>query len=363
MLGTGAFTSVEADRTASVAVAGDEDAFLRLAPCTDDSGNVLPNGEYVQEEDGMLTLDLTGDNSTPSGTGVNAEATSRFDNVFEIRNQGTQPIGVWLETADAAMADVDGDGDDEPRIEFYRADDPSTDIVDDGSSLNAKCLDVGESVCVGFIIRTQGLSSGDTEDQLFAGSPPTYPGSNDEELVVNGDAEVGCEAPTGGGGSGPRRLSTGVADWQVTSLPSGASPPTGATLPYPAYEITPPQVWATSGTDAEWVDPFNDGERIDDPEGEYDYELEFEVATERTLVVEEYGSDNEVEFFLDGTSIGGTGGGNAFQSLRSNVSNQLVDAGSHTLRAAVYNRPKRSSVPADQDTNPTGLLVAARLDP
>ena len=199
ILGTGAFTSVEADRSASVAVADDEDAFLRLAPCTDDNGNVLPNGEYVQAENGVLTLDLTGDNPTNAGgQGVNADATSRFDNVFEIRNQGTQPIGVWLEAADAATAgDVDGDGHDEPRIEFYRADDPSTEIVEDGSSLNAKCLDVGESVCVGFIIRTQGLSSGDDETHLFDGSPP---GSDGEELVVNADVDVACDVPSGGGG-------------------------------------------------------------------------------------------------------------------------------------------------------------------
>jgi hypothetical protein len=197
IVSSGAFTSVEADRTADVAVADDTDAFLRIGPCTDDSGNPLPNAEYVQLDNGTMTLDLTGDNETSGGgVGVNAGAVSRFDDVFEIRNQGTQPIGVWLEAAEPVMADVDGDGENEPRIEFYRSDDPNSDFVADGSDLNAKCLDVGESICIGFIIRTEGLDDDDDEAALF--DTGTLPGGNDEELVVNGDADVGCEVPSGG---------------------------------------------------------------------------------------------------------------------------------------------------------------------
>ncbi len=342
LTGTGAFTSVSADRNVAVSVAGDTSAFLQLQSCPGS-----PNGEYAQINNGKLELDLTDDNPTSGdGTGVNADATTVFDNVFEIANQGTQPVGVWLNVDPADTENGD------PAIELYRNGDQSNVII--GQS-NAYCLGVGDSICVGFVIRTQRISNG---EDLFA----SMPGSGGEAMVINADAEVGCEAPSGGGSSGLRRLSTGVADWQVTSLPSGVSAPAGDT-PYSAYEITPPEVWSMSSTDAEWVDPFDDGGRIDDPEGDYDYELEFDVSTERTLVIEEYGSDNEVEFFLNGASIGGTGGGNAFQSLRSNISSQTVASGSHTLKATVTNRRKNQDVPDDKDTNPTGLLVAARLDP
>ena len=181
MMGIGAFTSASAERSVSVQVASDESAFLAMRPC-----DGSPSGAYVDSENGSIQLDLTSDNPTSAGgEGVNADATSRFDQVFEIQNQGTQPVGVWL-NVDAAMHGG------EPRIEFYQEDDLSTGIAGQAST---ECLNVGESFCIGFIIRTQGLSSGATEDALFASTP----GSHGEEMVVNADAEVRCGSGGGGG--------------------------------------------------------------------------------------------------------------------------------------------------------------------
>ena len=353
-VGTGAFTSVSADRSVSVAVAGDQNAFLRIGPCTDDSGNPTPNSAYAQFEGGTFTLDLTGANGNdpPAGSGVNADAVSRFDDVFEIRNQGTQPIGAWLEAADAAT-NPDGD----PKIEFYRDGDPGSDIVAEGNSLNAKCLDVGERICIGFRIRTES----DDEDETDLFDTGTLPGSNGEELVINGDVDVACGAPSGSGGAtdpDPTRLDTGEQDWTVVALPPEARAEAPADPPYEAFTVDPPSVWATS-EEAEWIDPFDDGGREDDPANgsvPFVYELNFETTAERTLTIEEYGSDNPVEFFLDGSNIGGSEGENAFRSLRSNLPAQSINAGEHTLRAEVINNPGASG------GNPTGLLVAARLE-
>jgi hypothetical protein len=60
LLGSGAFTSVEADRNLAIDVAGDANAFLRLAPCTLD-GEEQPNGAYVHgHSDGTMSIDLSG---------------------------------------------------------------------------------------------------------------------------------------------------------------------------------------------------------------------------------------------------------------------------------------------------------------
>jgi hypothetical protein len=87
--GTGAFTSVEANRDVSVEVADDASAFLRMAAAGEG------NDEYVTTDGGELGIDITGSNPTDAGgEGVNANATTVIADLFEIQNQGTQEIEV-----------------------------------------------------------------------------------------------------------------------------------------------------------------------------------------------------------------------------------------------------------------------------
>jgi Protein of unknown function (DUF1102). len=65
--GTGAFTSVEADRDVAVDVAGDANAYLALQ-------GVGPNKDYLLTDNGTIGLNLTGSNTNISGSGVNANA-------------------------------------------------------------------------------------------------------------------------------------------------------------------------------------------------------------------------------------------------------------------------------------------------
>ena len=83
--GTGAFTSVQADRTMTVATANDADAFLALD--TIDSPN---SAEFAEITDGTLEIDI-GD-TDDGGSGVNLNAITHIDRVFKITNQGTRPL-------------------------------------------------------------------------------------------------------------------------------------------------------------------------------------------------------------------------------------------------------------------------------
>jgi hypothetical protein len=90
-VGTGAFTSVSADRSVSVQVADDADAFLAMTPSNG------PNGDYASSNDGELVVQLNGSDGTPSGSGVNDDAVTKIKDVFRMRNQGTQRIYVYIE--------------------------------------------------------------------------------------------------------------------------------------------------------------------------------------------------------------------------------------------------------------------------
>jgi hypothetical protein len=77
LVGTGAFSSVEADRTVSVTTAGDGSALLGLTA----------DGEYVTGPDSgsTLTIDLFSD-----GSGVNQNAVTTLDGVISITNNSAE---------------------------------------------------------------------------------------------------------------------------------------------------------------------------------------------------------------------------------------------------------------------------------
>ncbi|MUV60633.1 hypothetical protein [Halobacterium sp. CBA1126] len=90
-IGTGAFTSVQADRTVSVNTAADNDAFLAF----ETSG--ATNSAYVSNADsGAVSFNLDGD-ADVDGTGVNQDGTTQINDIVKVRNQGTQPVLVYVE--------------------------------------------------------------------------------------------------------------------------------------------------------------------------------------------------------------------------------------------------------------------------
>lgn len=124
VVGSGAFSSVEAERDITVNVAGDENAFLRIAPLDG------PNGNYATTEGGTLTIDLSDDNDEVQGDGLNQNAVTTIRNVFEIGNQGTQPVGVQITDPvlipedDVAVAILPEDEDPTEPIELEPGEEP-----------------------------------------------------------------------------------------------------------------------------------------------------------------------------------------------------------------------------------------------
>ncbi|MDZ5810172.1 DUF1102 domain-containing protein [Halorubrum sp. AD140] len=91
VVGSGAFTSVEADRSVEVDVADDASAFLSL------EGNDTPNGnEYVENDGNGNTLSLDFTETGEDGEGLNQKADTIIRDLFTIRNQGTQTVFVGV---------------------------------------------------------------------------------------------------------------------------------------------------------------------------------------------------------------------------------------------------------------------------
>jgi len=86
-IGTGAFTSVRAERSINVSTAGDVDAYLGLDAST---------SVYAEQISGQLELQFDGSNSGQNGDGLNANADTLFTDVFRIENNGTNDIRVQI---------------------------------------------------------------------------------------------------------------------------------------------------------------------------------------------------------------------------------------------------------------------------
>lgn len=79
---TGAFTTVTAERTAQVSVAGDDAALLQLtAPDQMDEG-------AVSQTDGVAQIDLTGSDLS-SASGINPDAVTTLTPLLNVTNQGS----------------------------------------------------------------------------------------------------------------------------------------------------------------------------------------------------------------------------------------------------------------------------------
>jgi hypothetical protein len=155
-MGTGAFTTVSANRNIDVAVANDSAAYLGL------SGTGGGNAGYVTDDgsSGTLSIDLdSGQSVAGGGEGVNPNALTEIDFLFEITNQGTQSVDVGLSKSGANSG----------LIEFYATDDTSaSDPYGSGTQLSANSVSLapGNSVVVSLQIDTRGSGLSDSDQIL-----------------------------------------------------------------------------------------------------------------------------------------------------------------------------------------------------
>ena len=90
LLGTGAFTTVTAERTVNVSTTGDASAFLQLEPADENDND---NGAYAsQSDDGTIVIDLNGNAGTNGGSGLNQDAKTTIRDIVQVTNNGTDPI-------------------------------------------------------------------------------------------------------------------------------------------------------------------------------------------------------------------------------------------------------------------------------
>jgi hypothetical protein len=142
--GTGAFTSVTANRTVNVQTAGDASAALTLEPT--DSSNA---SEYVTApNNGTIQLDLNGtsDNSA-SSSGLNQNAKTTIDDLVKITNNGSQDITTLnLEITDDSGTDLSG------VFAFTKGPNGNTNVGNNADITGGNGLSVGSSVVFGLII-------------------------------------------------------------------------------------------------------------------------------------------------------------------------------------------------------------------
>jgi len=184
---TGAFTTVSAERTAEVGVAGDDSALLALEPATSGQNAqgtpVAGNNPYVETNNGQLQLNLEE---------VNLDATTSVESVFTITNQGTQ----------AATVSIGASGANDGAIDFavmsselqdtngnqVSDDDTFTSENEVSLSSNSVELDPGESVTVGIYIDT---SDNNPSNGLNTGASSSV-GQGEEiinSVTINADAD------------------------------------------------------------------------------------------------------------------------------------------------------------------------------
>ncbi|WP_299236745.1 hypothetical protein [Natronomonas sp.] len=165
LIGTGAFDTVEAERTVNVQTAGDASALLGLSPADRDGDG---NNAYVSEPgDGTISIALDGLDDTDAG-GINQNARTVLRNLVTVANQGTQNVGsLTLEFTGEPEGDSDITLDDTFSFPVDEVDDDGTDMVDNGGDVLsgdnsvASSLSSGESINFGIEID---LLEGGTED-------------------------------------------------------------------------------------------------------------------------------------------------------------------------------------------------------
>lgn len=114
---SGAFSSVEANRTVNVELEGDASALIGLESL---------DSTVATNTDGTIQLDFA---TIGSSTGINFDAVTEWVDVFRITNNGTRQVNVHLEQGPAAPSALlveTGDG-----VFFYDSDGSTTESVGD----------------------------------------------------------------------------------------------------------------------------------------------------------------------------------------------------------------------------------------
>lgn len=149
IVGSGAFTSVQADRQVSVDVADDDRAFLRLEPLVDEGIDGEPTRRSYSNGR-TVAFDIPGDEAgeNQQAEGIGTDSIYEFHDLLEIVNQGTQPVSLHSTYDGDSFADLA--------------------LVRDGGILrdDPPTLDTGSGITVGLYIDSHGTSIGTFDETL-----------------------------------------------------------------------------------------------------------------------------------------------------------------------------------------------------
>jgi len=144
-MGTGAFTTVEADRVGFRDVQNDQNAYLALEP-VDTDGNTVEEGRVPEaQEDPFALIDEDTGRLNLNVTALNADAETVIDKLFQIANLGTDEVTVTIEQT----------GENEGVLSFEDQDGNS---LDEGDGVD---LDDGHSLIVRIVATTHDVDPGD----------------------------------------------------------------------------------------------------------------------------------------------------------------------------------------------------------
>lgn len=185
VLGSGAFSRIEAQRRTKLEITSDPNAYLGLDGCPDSA-----NSSYTElDGQGHLAIELSPENPTEGGgAGVNSDSRSWFDRMFQVCNNGKDDVCFWIEDHDEWP--MYGE---ERRLDFYLEGDDETSVV---GSDNALLVEVGECYCIGAKTVTKGLSEG---DQLLADLNDELVLVADSTVVTTGSGDIASQSQTGVG--------------------------------------------------------------------------------------------------------------------------------------------------------------------
>jgi hypothetical protein len=140
-VGTGAVSSMEAERNVTGRVVGDKSAYVAIREGAD-------HGFAAENTDGEFRVGF--DNDPDGGDGLNPDSVNTFDDVFRIRNTGPEKLNVRIE-------------DSNERLGFYFGEEPN-----DGSFENASTGTVGlesaQEAVVGVWADLRDVGTGDVFD-------------------------------------------------------------------------------------------------------------------------------------------------------------------------------------------------------
>lgn len=171
VLGGSAVSAVTADRSATIHVAGDDSALLALSPHENADPGLFSSGS---------TLSIS----------VSPGSTTTYAELFNVTNQGSQPVSIWIDDHDYVgggsgdlAGDIIGDADEDntANVTFFNSAYGGNESCENGvpsveGAGNAVEIAVGETLVVGLQANTSDVS-GEEADLL-------------DEMTVHADASI-----------------------------------------------------------------------------------------------------------------------------------------------------------------------------